>query len=168
MALKATVDGVAQTTGGYPNARHNSETRYPADRPEDSPARMPRQSRCKVSCNRYPGKRELQLSLQSEGASWLREHQSEIETSLDSPKSLQELQHRLHASGGHTVIMSLSRAGRNEAYPRSKMTPGQSGTHSEQKHQQDSDLVQSKKPLKWLRLPVESTVMDALEVRSVA
>jgi hypothetical protein len=156
----------------------NNERRPPTlghnNPPSDVPKDRPPDSRDRTAAIRAAGRflaaisppvaRAAALLTIFEGASWLREHQAEIETQLDPPKSLEELQGAVHVDRLGTEKHHIVEQGpaEKESFPRSQIdAPDNLARIPKQKHQQISEWYSRKNfddqrfggqtPRDWLR-----------------
>ncbi|MEJ0075985.1 MAG: hypothetical protein WDO17_11155 [Alphaproteobacteria bacterium] len=147
-----------------PTLGHNSGNfDIPPDRPEDPRERTGAIRAAARFLAKIPGPigRAAALVAILEGASWLREHQAEIETQLDPPKTLQELQDAVHVDRPGTQIHHIVEQGpaEREGFARSKIdAPDNLVRISKQKHQEISEWFSTKNvryglgtPRDWLR-----------------
>ncbi len=128
-----------------PTLGHNSGNYdIPPERPEDSRKRTGAIRAVARALAKIPGPigRAAALLTIFEGASWLREHQAEIETQLDPPKTLQELHDAVQIERPGTQIHHIVEQGpaENEGFPRSKIDAAENLVRiPKQKHQEISD-----------------------------
>ena len=150
-----------------PTLGHNSGNYdIPPDRPEDSRERTGAIRAAARFLAKIPGPvgRAAALLTIFEGASWLRQHQAEIETQLDPPKTLGELQDAVNVDRPGTQKHHIVEQGpaEKEGFPRSKIdAPDNLVRIPKQKHQEISDFYSRRNvkdtrfdgqsPRDWLR-----------------
>jgi hypothetical protein len=147
-----------------PTLGHNSgNVDIPPERPEDPRERTGAVRAAARILARIPNPiaRAAALLTIFEGASWLRERQAEIETSLDPPKSLQELHDAVAVDrpGTHKHHIVEQTPADEDGYPRSKIdAPDNLVRIPKQKHEEISSYYQTKNrdacdglsPREWL------------------
>jgi len=147
-----------------PTLGHNSGNfDIPPERPEDSRERTGAIRAAARFLARIPGPigRAAALLTIFEGASWLREHKAEIETQLDPPKTLEELQEAVDVDRPGTQKHHIVEQGpaERDGFQRSQIdAPDNLVRISKQKHQEISEWFSRKNvrygletPRDWLR-----------------
>jgi hypothetical protein len=133
-----------------PTLGHNSGNYdIPPERPEDSRERTGALRAAARVLAKIPGPigRAAALLTIFEGASWLRNHQAEIETQLDPPRTLQELHDAVQVERPGTQIHHTVEQGpaEKEGFPRSQIdAPDNLVRIPKQKHQEMSDFYSTK------------------------
>jgi hypothetical protein len=147
-----------------PTLGHNSgNVDIPPERPEDSRARtaVVRAAARILARIPHPVARAAALLAMFESAPWLRERQAEIETQLDPPKSLEELQRDVDEERAGTQKHHIVEQGaaRGEGFPDSMINDSDNLVRiPKQKHQEISEWYSRKNdafddmtPRDWLR-----------------